>query len=300
MNRSRWVFLLGIAALMGQGCLADPPQPNRPIFFDFHKNTQEEVLEPLAPTELLPSPSVETGELTSQSGNVIVSSLAPNQELANPFIILGRGRVFEGVVNWRVTDDRGTMVAEGAVMTDALEISAFGEYRVRAFYKNVPLVEKGTVQVFTYSAHDGSEQDIVRIPVKLVTETIPVHVFFIDQQADPELKVCDNPAPYTRRIAKTQNVAEAAMVELLRGPNMAEDVFGARTGIAPGTRLRSVNLENGVATADFTRELVAGVAGSCQVGAIRAQIERTLTQFPTVNHARIWVEGADADPLLQP
>ncbi len=300
MRFSRFIGIAAVLVLFGQGCLADPPQPNRPIFFDFTQNKEETVLEPYTPGDLLPPSEIEVGERVSKSGNVIVSSLAEQQELPNPFILLGRARAFESVVNWRVTDDRGTVVAEGAVMTDAPDVGKFGEFRARAFYKNIPEVEKGTVQVFTYSAQDGSEQDIVRVPVKLVTETIPVQVFFVSQDIDPELKQCDNPIAYTRRIAKTQNVAEAAVVELLRGPTMAEDIFGARTGIAPGTRLRSVNLTGGVATADFTRELVAGVAGSCQVGAIRAQIERTLTQFPTVDFGRLWVEGVDADPLLQP
>lgn len=300
MRTPRLLALALAFVLFGQGCLADPPQPNRPIFFDVSESRNDNVLEPFAPGQPLPPTEVATGEIISQSGNVVVSSLAPNQELPNPFVILGRGRTFESVVNWRVTDSGGTVVAEGAVMTDAADIGEFGDYRLRAFYKTLPEVPTGTVQVFTYSPQNGAEQDIVRIPVKLLTETMPIQVFFISQEADPELKECDNPIAYTRRIVKTQNVAEAALVELLRGPTMAEDVFGARTGIAPGTRLRSVNLENGVATADFTRELVAGVAGSCRVTAIRAQIERTLTQFSSVNRVQIWTEGTDADMLLQP
>jgi len=284
MHASRFVFALGILALFGQGCLADPPQPNRPILFDFQDaQVEPEGPVPFEPTNIPPAPPAKTGEIKSISGNVVVSSLIPNQELPNPFVVFGRGRVFEG-----------------AVLTDALDIGTFGNFRVRAFLRALPEGSTGTVEVFTYSARDGSEQDMVRVPVKFPTGDTALQVFFVNEQADPGLLRCDDPRPVTRRVPYTQNVAEAAILELLRGPTVAEDVYGSRTGIRPGTALRSISITNGTATVDFSREFTQGVAGSCQVQAIRAQVEKTLLQFPTVQHVNMLVEGVSAEPYLQP
>jgi len=41
------------------------------------------------------------------------------------------------------------------------------------------------------------------------------------------------------------------------------------------------------------------VAGSCRVGAIRAQIEETLKQFPTVQNVIISVNG-NTENILEP
>jgi hypothetical protein len=291
----------GLLALFGQGCLADPPQPNRPILFDFQDAQTQEVLPtPFEPGSIPEAPPAKTGEMTSASGAVVVSSIVPNQELPSPFVIFGRARVFEGVLNWRVKDRKNNTLAEGAVLTDAPDTAEFGNFRARAFLRTLPQDTSGTVEVFTYSARDGSEQDMVRIPIRLSMEDTTLQVFFVNEQTDPNFTQCDNPRAVTRRVPKTQNVAEAALLELLRGPTVAEDVFGSRTGITPGTTLRSIEVEGGVATVDFSRELVTGVAGACQVQAIRSQIEKTLTQFPTVQRTTILVEGTDADPYLQP
>lgn len=301
MKSARFLLGVGVIALFGQGCLADPLQPNRPILFDFRDTqAQQTVPTPFEPHTLPPGPPVKIGEIKSTSGNVVVSSLVANQELPNPFVVFGRGRAFESAMDWRVKDDRGNMLAEGAVLTDAPDIGQFGNFRVRAFLRQLPETRTGVVEVFTYSARDGSEQDMVRVPVKFPEGDTALQMFFVNEQADPGLTQCDNPRPVTRRVPKTQNVAEAALLELLRGPTVAEDVYGSRTGIAPGTTLRSVTIADGTAIVDFSRDLVVGVAGSCQVQAIRAQIEKTLLQFPTVQRVTLLVEGESADPYLQP
>jgi spore germination protein GerM len=63
--------------------------------------------------------------------------------------------------------------------------------------------------------------------------------------------------------------------------------------------LRSLTITNGVATADFSRELQAYGGGSLRVMLIRQQISRTLLQFPTVRLVRIAVEGQE-EGVLEP
>jgi spore germination protein GerM len=72
------------------------------------------------------------------------------------------------------------------------------------------------------------------------------------------------------------------------------------SSINPGVILQQLTInEEGVAHADFSPELDRQVGGSCRVQAIRAQIENTLLEFPTVNDVVISINGRTED-ILQP
>jgi hypothetical protein len=251
-----------------------------------------------APDDLEPptaDPTVKTGEIASASGNIVVSSVVPDQVLPNPFVILGRARAFESVVNWRVLDQRREELASGSVMTNAREMGEFGSFRARAFFDRVPDVERGFAEVYTLSPRDGSEQDMVSVPVRFDTGVIPLKVYFSNLKEDPNVEFCDRVYAVTRRVAKTQNTAEAAILELLKGPTTAEQTFGSRTSIFPGTVLRSIGISGGTATVDFSKEFTYAIAGSCHVQAIAAQVMETLKQFPSVESVKVKVEGEDAE-----
>lgn len=79
---------------------------------------------------------------------------------------------------------------------------------------------------------------------------------------------------------------------MLRYPGRAPD-WGDRV------RLRSLTIVDGVATADFSKELNAYGGGSLRVMLIRQQITQTLRQFPTVRTVRIAIEG-QTEGILQP
>lgn len=68
---------------------------------------------------------------------------------------------------------------------------------------------------------------------------------------------------------------------------------------APGTRLRALTEEKGTATADFSRELLAGKADRATEKAALNAIVLTLAQFDGVRGVRILVEGkaTGAQPL---
>jgi spore germination protein GerM len=61
--------------------------------------------------------------------------------------------------------------------------------------------------------------------------------------------------------------------------------------------LRSLTIVDGVATADFSKELKAYGGGSLRVMLLRQQIRQTLVQFPTVREVRIAIEGQTAGVL---
>jgi len=119
--------------------------------------------------------------------------------------------------------------------------------------------------------------------------------------------------PHTQRVVKTPAIGTAALNELLWGPPRTqigfrtalptpEDVLnypGNRPDWGPRVTLRSLTIEDGVATADFSQEIRAYGGGSLRVRMIREQITQTLLQFPTVDAVIIAVEG-ETEGVLQP
>ncbi|HEY0593542.1 MAG TPA: GerMN domain-containing protein, partial [Thermoanaerobaculia bacterium] len=59
---------------------------------------------------------------------------------------------------------------------------------------------------------------------------------------------------------------------------------------------RSVNLKNGILTADFN-DAMQNVGGSCRVQSIRAAIERTMREIPGVERVVITAMGDEATAL---
>lgn len=306
--RRMWLVLATLP-LLGGGCwdrfFAVKETVNIPIVFENpSKNGADTVtLGDVSGTESateFTAPPVKPGEIASATGNVVVTSLVPNQPLVNPFVILGRSRSFENTVNWRIRDKNGNVLASGATQTDAPDVGQFGSFRVRAFLASLPKTAAGFAEVFTLSPKDGSEQDMVSIAVTLPLKQTILKAYFSNIMKDPELKMCEKTYPVTRRVPKTAEVAEAALMELLDGPSEADLTEGYRTAIVPGTRLRSVKVEGETATVDVSREIVLGITDPCILKALKSQIEQTLKQFPTVKQVKILIDGKSADAIFTP
>jgi hypothetical protein len=120
--------------------------------------------------------------------------------------------------------------------------------------------------------------------------------------------------PMPRRVPQSLRIGTAALEELLWGPgppNFAgfESALPSPTQVlsysgrdaswGPRVTLRKLTIVDGVATADFSRELAAYGGGSTRVMFIRQQITRTLRQFPSVRDVRIAIEG-ETELILQP
>ena len=119
--------------------------------------------------------------------------------------------------------------------------------------------------------------------------------------------------PHPQQIIKTEPVEQAALEALLWGPPRTQMSFGTALPTPhevmsfPGREaswgaqvsLRGLTIANGIATADFSRELRAYGGGSARVHTIREQITRILTQFPSVREVRIAIEG-QAEGVLKP
>ncbi|HUZ02921.1 MAG TPA: GerMN domain-containing protein [Thermomicrobiaceae bacterium] len=118
----------------------------------------------------------------------------------------------------------------------------------------------------------------------------------------------------TRTVLKTEEIGTAALQELLWGPPPASNLgfgtaiptpeqvlsfTGRQSSWGARVTLRGLTIANGVATADFSREMDAYGGGSLRVKQIHDQIDQTLRQFPSVQQTVIAIEGK-TDGVLQP
>lgn len=234
-------------------------------------------------------------QVPQRSENIIVTIPQRNSEVGIPLIVQGEARTFENVVNVRVVQQDGRVLVEDFTTANAPDIGQFGPFEFHLTYPE-PTQNNGVLEVFQYSAKDGSEIDKVTIPVQFVSaEALSVNVYFSPQNTQN----CEVVVAAQRRIPRTQQTARAALEQLLQGPTVAESNQGLQTQINSGVAIQRLVVENGVAQVDFNEALDSGVAGSCRVQAIRAQITQTLLQFPTINSVQISVNGRTQD-ILQP
>lgn len=98
-----------------------------------------------------------------------------------------------------------------------------------------------------------------------------------------------------RVIQKTPGVARAAMNELIKGPTAQSGLYAS---IPPGTRLKDIKIEDGLATVDFSGAIQSKhPGGSAGESLTIGSIVNTLTQFPSVQEVQILVEGRVVETL---
>lgn len=232
--------------------------------------------------------------------NIIVFNPRPNNEISPPLILKGIARVFENSLNYELKDEENNIIAKNFMTADAPDTGKFGAYETEIYYSE-PKGERGNLEVFNYSAKDGSKENVVVIPVsfKKIQEFTTVKIFFGNIVFDPDVADCEKAYEIERRIPKTESVARGALEELLKGPTKAEDDKGFITSINKGVKIQKLVIENGTAKVDFDSQLEYQTGGSCRVAAIRNQIKQTLLQFPSVSSVLISIDGRTED-ILQP
>jgi hypothetical protein len=117
-----------------------------------------------------------------------------------------------------------------------------------------------------------------------------------------------------RRIPQTGALEMAALGELLWGPGVHNSAgfttalptpqqvltfSGRAPDWGPRVVLRSLRVVDGIARADFSKELRAYGGSSPQASLIHGQITRTLLQFPQIRDVQITIEG-ERDETLEP
>jgi len=232
--------------------------------------------------------------------NITIISPKANETVSFPFVVKGEARVFENQFNIRIKSYDGAILYEDIVMANAPDMGQFGPYEKNIDYLlKQPENNNLILEVLDYSAKDGSEQDLVSVPIKInFSETRKVKIFLGSSKLDPEAS-CNKVFAVERIIPKTQTPSIATINVLLKGQSAEEKNTGYFTSINADVKLQKLTIENGTAKADFDEQLEASVGGSCRVSAIRAQITETLKQFPSVKDVIISINGRTED-ILQP
>lgn len=237
-----------------------------------------------------------TGLTVADAPSLVVTSPVNGSIVTSPLVVFGFGRTFEQSFAWRVRDAAGKVVRSGHAMTAAPEIGMYGPLRVEIILP--AMAERAfSLEVYEPSAKDGKVTNLVSVPLTLLTADTTSFEAFYPNAAKGSGKDCSLVFPVTRTVARTSAVGRAALTALLEGPTAEEKRQGYFTSISPSARLNSLTIGNDKALADFSSGLNA--AGSCRVGSIRSQIERTLQQFPTVGEVVISVDG-NVEEALQP
>jgi hypothetical protein len=253
----------------------------------------------IAPENNTPAENILPAQNNNSEANIVVDLPKANDEITNPLILKGKARVFENQFNFRLKDKKGKILTEGTLLANSSEAGQFGNFEKTINFPDLQ-EDAGVLEVFDYSAKDGSEIDKVIISVKFKsTIQVGLKVFFGNSKKDPETLHCEKVYPVIRKVAKTQAPARAALEELLSGVASQEKDDGYFSNINPGVKIQALSIENGTAKVDFNEALQKNVGGSCKVTMIRAQITETLKQFPTVKKVIISIDGK-AETILQP
>ena len=121
---------------------------------------------PVPGTENAAEQAAATAEpVVSQSGNIKVSQPQSNSLVASPLLVKGQARTFEATFQMLLKDADGKEIVKKTVTYGAPEGGEFGDFGELLLF-DTPKTDKGTLEVFTFSAKDGAVQNLVSIPVK--------------------------------------------------------------------------------------------------------------------------------------
>lgn len=247
---------------------------------------------PLFPTP--PKPTVATNVPPTPERDVILEvPLDGARPEGAEFEVAGRAKVGGGPVRIVVADPLGVVLHEGTAAVVSSPGDPYGRFSATVTLPAVP-----TVNLTLEVGREGGEE-VTRMLAYGASDEIAVKIYFLNETLG-DANECGLTYPVDRMVSSKTAVYRAAIEALLKGPNADDVAAGYRTSIPGSVTLKSVAANaDGVVTADFDDRLERGVAGSCRVESIRAQIGATLRQFPEVRDIVISVEGR-IDDALQP
>jgi len=239
-------------------------------------------------------------------GGGYVEMPSPLAQVTVPVHVLARVGQPGSQVNVTLTWDDGTQFAQ--VITLLQGRDGRGLAAISMDWVTDPRPPHPATQGATLSIHDLAGQMLARQPLTVLhptdANTLGVNVYWVrNEQVTPQ----------PIRVPRTLGIGRAALEALLWGPvpnNLegfqtaiplpAEVLSAANRGADWGerVRLKDLTIINGVARADFSKELLANAGGAARTSVIRQQIEQTLLQFSTVNQVIITVEGQTG--MLEP
>jgi hypothetical protein len=244
--------------------------------------------EPTGPVRELPD-----GMICDELNFTCVYEGVKESTLSNPFTVDGSGIAFENTINWRLLDADGNVLESGFATTDAADIGQPGDFQIRSFLLTVPKTSTGTLEVFESSAKDGTPIHVVSVPVIFSRLTMMSRIFLRAFSDDADCSLVNQ---LEVSVPRSGLPVETSLSLLLKMGELQPE----QTVIPNGTRLESLSVSGGTANVVLSPELESYGGGSCNVQAIRSQIETTLKQFSSVRNVVISVIGKTPEETLQP
>ncbi|MDQ3015025.1 MAG: GerMN domain-containing protein [bacterium] len=246
------------------------------------------------------------GNELEKSDLIVIETPRPGQVISSPVVIKGKARgnwYFEASFPARLIDANGHVLG-------IMPIQATGDWMTTEFVPftatmgfTIPSTKTGTLILQKDNPSGLTEHDDeLRIPVIFTAfdpnagKKTSVKVFFGNSVQGAE---CEKVLSVIREVPKVATIGKTAIEELLKGPTTLELSQGFSTALNTEVKVNSLTISDGTARVDFSSNLNKSVAGSCRVQAIRAQIEETLRQFPTVQNVIISIDGK-TENILEP
>jgi hypothetical protein len=241
---------------------------------------------------------IENIENESEKADLIrVTSPRPNALVGSPLLIEGEARgpwFFEGDFPARIFDAGGVELGAAPVFSQGEWMTAeFVPFRAELEF-STPFTEQGELVLYKDNPSDRRElDDELRVPVRFDISNLPserrvVELYYhdYDDGEDP----CDAHfvLPVRREIPVTITPIQDVVRLLLKGQlTDAERAQGFGTEFPlEGVSLVGANLQEGVLTLELSDPNFRTSGGACRAGLLRAQVEKTVLQFDTVDEVR--------------
>lgn len=103
---------------------------------------------------------------SEQTVPISIDQPKANSTIETPFVISGRAYVFEGPLNYRITEDDGKVLQEGTISIPGVNAGKFSNYSVVIENLGVPSSKRGNIEVYNLSAKTGSEDNLAYVPIR--------------------------------------------------------------------------------------------------------------------------------------
>lgn len=242
----------------------------------------------------------------SAASGLTLDSPAEGVAVTLPMHVAVRGAPPNQDLTARLTFGNGVILESQMPVVTGSDGRGYGVLNLAWNTESAPPATPSGAAVFEIARSDGTIAKRVNINILPEDQTQLVDVAWTSPGSE-ELIV------FKQAIGRTPQIASAALRELVNGPPDG-NLAGATTALPSlqeivtysgreadwgyEVRLLKLTITNGVATANFSKELRAYGGGSARVAMITRQIERTLKQFSSVQQVVIQIDGqSDA---LQP
>ncbi|MGC9125276.1 MAG: Gmad2 immunoglobulin-like domain-containing protein, partial [Caldisericaceae bacterium] len=191
--------------------------------------------------------------------------------------IEGSGRAFESTIGVKIVDGLNNNLYEGPVVTNASDMSKIGDFVLDASLRIFPQTDTISVECFVTSPKDGS---ITASDTTIVNYNVPfkkIEVYYGNTVLNKDMIDCTKVFPVARRISEnSKNPVLDSVMLLINGPTKQELTDGYFASTPNNLTVNFVKETGNSIQVDFGKELMDVGGGSCKVGAIRAEITRTV------------------------